>query len=79
MLSYEGMRWNELFECMTIESAQSKPSKLKFAVFLAGFDHLIDWAIDLGDMLVWEKGNRTFNADEKTWLLPELCMEGLCR
>jgi hypothetical protein len=76
LLSYEGMRWNELFECMTIESAQSKPSKLKFAVFLAGFDHLIDWAIDLGDMLVWEKGNRTFNADEKTWLLPELYKAG---
>ena len=72
MLSLEGMRWNELLECVAVESPQSKPSKLKFAVFMAGADHLSDWVLDFGDMLVWEKGNRTFSADTKTWLLPEL-------
>ena len=52
LLSYEGMRWNELLECIAIESAQSKPSKLKYALFMAGLDHLSDWVIDFGDMLV---------------------------
>lgn len=72
LLSLEGMRWNELFECVAIESAQSKPSKLKFALFMAGVDHLSDWVLDFADMLVWERGNREYSADLKTWLLPEL-------
>lgn len=72
VLSFEGMRWNELLRCVAIESAQSKPNKWKYALFMAGIDHLSDWALDFGDMLIWEKGNRTFNADVKTWLMPEL-------
>ena len=43
LLHYEGMRWNELFDTTAIECAQSKPNKLKFAMFIAGSSHLIDW------------------------------------
>ena len=35
-LSFNGLRWNALFQTATIESPQSKPSKLKYVVFCAG-------------------------------------------
>ena len=72
LLAYESMRWNALLDCVSGESDQSKTSKTKYFCFIAGVDHLSDWAIDFGDALVWEKGNRKFNADTKTWLLPDL-------
>jgi hypothetical protein len=61
-----------LLNCVSGEADQSKTSKSKYFCFIAGVDHLSDWAIDFGDALVWEKGYRKFNADKKTWLFPDL-------
>ena len=72
LLAYESMRWNALLNCVSGEADQSKTSKSKYFCFIAGVDHLSDWAIDFGDALVWEKGARKFNADTKTWLFPDL-------
>jgi hypothetical protein len=72
LLAYESMRWNALLNCVSGEADQSKTSKSKYFCFIAGVDHLSDWAIDFGDALVWEKGYRKFNADKKTWLFPDL-------
>ena len=66
------MRWHALLNCVAVECSQSKASKDKYATFIAGVDHLSDWAIDLGDTLVWEKGSRRFDADTPTRLLPDL-------
>ena len=72
LLAYESMRWNALLNCVSGEADQSKTSKSKYFCFIAGVDHLSDWAIDFGDALVWEKGARKFNADKKMWLFPDL-------
>ena len=72
MLSWEGIKWNDLFKTPVMESPQSKGSKIKFVTFVAGFDHHSDWLIDVGDMLVFDRGFTQYDPDVKTWLLPEL-------
>jgi hypothetical protein len=72
LMSFEGMRWNAVFETITIESPQSKPAKLKMVLVVAGADRHSDWMLDFGDNLCLDRGSIHFNADKKTWLLPYL-------
>ena len=72
LMSFEGMRWNAVFETITIESPQSKPAKLKMVLVVAGADRHSDWMLDFGDHLCLDRGSIHFNADKKTWLLPYL-------
>ena len=72
LMSYEGMRWNTNFNTITIESPQSKPAKLKMVLIVAGNDRHADWVLDFGDYLCFDRGFTHFNADQKTWLLPNL-------
>ena len=65
-------RWNALHATTTIESPQSKPSKLKYVPFVAGPDRHSDWLLDFGDHLTFDRGSTIYKKDEKTWLLPEL-------
>ena len=58
-LSYGGLRWNRLHRIGTIESPQSKPSKLKHVAFVAGVDRHSDWLLDFGDHLVFKHGRIT--------------------
>ena len=72
MLCFEGMRWNFLFETLTIQSAQSKPNKLKYIPMLAGVDRHCDFLLALGDWLTHDHGMTEWSSDKKTWLFPEL-------
>ena len=50
-LSFNDLKWNELFDTPTMTSFQSKPSKLKYVVFVAGRTRHDDWLLDFGDHL----------------------------
>ena len=63
---------NTNFNTITIESPQSKPAKLKMVLIVAGNDRHADWVLDFGDYLCFDRGFTHFNADQKTWLLPNL-------
>ena len=41
--------WIANMNCSTIESPQSKPSKLKWSAFVAGRNRHADWPLDFAD------------------------------
>ena len=53
-LALGNMQWQQLFTCASIESPQSKPSKLKYILFPAGACRYSDWTLDFGDNLVYQ-------------------------
>ena len=53
-LSYNNMKWNAVFLTPICQAPQSKPSKVKYAVFVAGATREDDWLLDWGDHIVFE-------------------------
>ena len=77
-MSLNSLRWNRLHSAASIESPQSKPSKMKWVIFLAGVNRHADWMLDLGDYLCFlsresdQHKNLVYPSDETAWLVPEL-------
>ena len=71
-LSLDSMNWDEFFGCPFTEVPQSKSSKLKYALFIAGNDRHSDWFIDYGDYLILDRGRTVYSNDEPNFLIPEL-------
>jgi len=77
-MSLNSLRWNRLHSAASIESPQSKPSKMKWVIFLAGVNRHADWMLDLGDYLCFLSResdvhkNLVYPSDETAWLVPEL-------
>ena len=73
-LSYSGMKWDPFHDAIVMESFQSKPSKLKFVPFIAAPNRHMDWTLDFGDHLVFDRGMTVYAPDDeeegKCWLLP---------
>ena len=71
-LSLNGLSWNVLHDAGVIESFQSKPGKMKYVLLLAGKTRHSSWALDFGDMLIFDHGMATYTEGEQFWLLPDL-------
>ena len=71
-LALQGIVWNVLHQTTVIESYQSKPAKTKYVCFFAGVDRHIDWMLDFGDWLTFDRGMTQCQEDERMPLLPEL-------
>ena len=68
--------WDAFFSSAWCEVPQSKSSKLKYAVFMAGKDRLTDWMLDYGDYLVMDKGRTTYDPNGSNFLIPEIAGSG---
>jgi hypothetical protein len=50
-LTFDSMRWDPHFKCVFMELQQSKPSRVKTAVFVAGSSRHCCWFLAFGDYL----------------------------
>ena len=71
-MHYDGLKWNTLFRCATVECPQSKSSKVKVIPLVAGATRHHDWFVDFGDHLVMEHGAYIYQPGEMPWLIPEI-------
>ena len=71
-LTWDGMEWDDLHGYPATESYQSKPSKIKWVLFLPGSHRHADWALALGDVLVLDHGMYEYTEGEVNSLLPGL-------
>mmetsp|Transcript_32481 Transcript_32481/g.85251 ORF Transcript_32481/g.85251 Transcript_32481/m.85251 type:complete len:546 (-) Transcript_32481:630-2267(-) len=74
-VSYNGMRFNALFQTLMIECPQSKASKVKQVPYVAGFDRHSDWALCFGDHLVWQGSRLKWDSSGRNLIMPELQSE----
>ena len=78
LLGYKTMQWHGLFKTPLCQAPQSKPSKLKYAVFLAGRERHDDWLLDWGDHIVFEsrfsesRKNMSFDEGDSMMILDVL-------
>ena len=72
MLTWNGLRWNELHSSAEMEVPQSKTSKWKTILYVAGRTRHLDWNLSLGDYLVIREGRDMYKANEPNFLAPEM-------
>ena len=71
-ITWDGMVWDEEFQCVFVEVPQSKTSKCKLVLFGAGRDRHGCWFLDLGDYLVMQTNVAIYDPFSANWLYPEL-------
>ena len=70
-LSYEGIRWDDTFECAFAETLQSKTSKIKIIPFAAGRTRHDDFYLSLADLLAARTAS-VYDPAYCDWILPDL-------
>ena len=71
-LNYDSLKHDKNIGAPVIESIQSKSSKVKLSIFVAGVDRHSCWLLDFGDALVFDHGKNVYNNGEPCWLHPDL-------
>ena len=66
-----GLEYDEEMQGVFAEIKQSKISKAKLIVFVAGADRHCDWFLALGDYMTLHPP-ALYNSDEPSWMIPEL-------
>ena len=67
---WDGLQWDPEFEGTFAEIRQSKTSKLKLIIYVAGADRFSCWYLALGDFLALHAPANWAEGD--AWLIPEL-------
>ena len=71
-IHYDGLKWDPKFKGVVAECAQSKSSKVKLILFVAGADYLDSWFVDIADHLVMQRGNELYDSEKICHLLPNM-------
>ena len=77
-VTWDGMEWDEEFQCVFVEVYQIKVCKMKLICFVAGIDRFCCWFLAFGDYLSIrpQQSERLQDPDAAAWLIPELHSTG---
>ena len=71
-VTWDGIKWDPLFQTPIIEIAQTKVSKMKLIALVAGRDRHSDFLLNMADFLVRNGTGPPYLADSPAWLFPDL-------
>lgn len=70
-ITWDGLQWDDEFDCVFVEIIQTKSVKVKLIAFVAGTDRHCCFFLFLADFLTLHAPS-IYNDDKPAWMIPEL-------